>query len=107
MDGHATLWDLRLSRNTDPQSSHDAAVKVNASGKRDAQCGAVLRALANHPGSTSMELAHFMGIERSITGRRLPDLEQQGKVKRGDLRPCSICKTKCVTWYAKKKEENT
>jgi hypothetical protein len=101
-----TLWDLaRLARNKDPDSSHIAADEVQAGGRHAAQCEAVYQAVAQHPGCTSAELGRIMGIDRHIPGRRLADLEHQGRVHKGDMRPCTVALTAAgrgrmaVTWW--------
>jgi len=104
MDG-TTLWDVPLSRHTDPASSSIAVAEIKKSGLRKAQCEAVYQTVTGHPGKTSAELAQIMSIERHIPARRLPDLERQGRVRKGSMRPCDVCKTQkgqgrpCVTWY--------
>lgn len=101
----ATLWDIPLARHSDPESSQAAVREIKGSGLRAAQCEAVYRAVAANPGRTSAELAEIMHIDRHIPARRLADLEHQGRVRRGTMRACRVCKTHkgqgrlCVTWY--------
>lgn len=42
----------------------------------------VLRALVQHPGTTSAELAARLNLDRVMVARRLPDLEALGYVSR-------------------------
>lgn len=89
-----------LARRTDPQSSHSAAEEVTRSGKREGQVLAVLALVRKYPGSTSLELAkHSVGLDRYVTARRLPELEKQGLVRKGDERPCTINGRSMVTWW--------
>lgn len=88
----------RLHRRADPRSSKKAAQRIVASGEHQTQKSRVLAALAEHPGSTSAELAEHMRTDRYVVARRLPDLERDGVVERGPLRECKANRTEAVTW---------
>jgi len=87
-----------LSRSTDPETSHDAAWHVV---KRLGEIQRwVLKIVEEWPGSTASELADAKGIgdPRQIN-RRLPELEEQGRVRRGEARECQITGRKAATWF--------
>lgn len=88
-----------LARRDDPESSKESAQRLVESGQLKGQKQAVYLALRRFPGSTSAELAKRADLTRHLTGRRLPDLERAGLVRRGDLRPCSCGKGRAVTWW--------
>lgn len=70
------------SRTTDPLSSHAAADRMERSGAIGRQCAQVLAAIRATPGLTSGELSARHGIDRHVCGRRCPDLERRGLVRR-------------------------
>jgi len=113
------------ARNTDPQSSKDAAAEHVANGRRDIECEVVLEALRRFPGSTSRELAvdaeriglQLLGQERDewryTLARRLPELEDAGLVRAvvhaasrnrpgrqvdPALRPCRVRSKRVIRW---------
>jgi response regulator of citrate/malate metabolism len=91
-----------LAASADPISSHLAAAEVTASGRRDSQKREILEALrAESAPVTSMELARAAGIDRYTVARRLPDLERDRLVERGQLRDCRVSGRPCVTWRIK------
>src|SRR5262249_60546773 len=64
-----------IARPTDPASSHDAAREIERSGRRVAQCEAVLETVKRHPRRTSLELSRLSQLDRYTVSRRLPELE--------------------------------
>ncbi len=95
-----SLFDGPLARGKDPDSSHAAADRMVASGARESNCAKVLKALRRWPSSTSRELSRRMGFCRYETARRLPDLERQGKARRGEsLRICGVTDRLSIAWY--------
>jgi DNA-binding MarR family transcriptional regulator len=88
-----------LSAKGDPATSYVAAEKMQRTGRLAGQRKAVLDALNRHSGSTSAELAEIMAIDRHITARRLPDLEQMGLIRKGPARYCAATRSQCVTWH--------
>lgn len=95
------LFDLGAqSRATDPESSHLAAARMDASGRRDAHARIVLSLVAANPGSTSVELHRLAAgrLERHEVSRRLADLERLGRVVRGPSRLCGVKGTLMLTW---------
>jgi hypothetical protein len=88
-----------LSHRADPDTSRQAADKLQESGRLTGQRKAVLDGLRQHDGSTSAELAHAMGCDRYLTARRLPDLAREGHVRQGPARTCRVRGSECVTWW--------
>ena len=93
------LFEYPLSRNRDPVTSFKAADKLAKSGKYLTQKEAVLEALRRNNGATSAELAAYMGVDRYLTARRLPDLERDALVTKGLERECKVTEDACVTWW--------
>ncbi len=86
------------ARASDPESSHLAGAGIEQSGIAGAQRSIVLAAVMLRQGLTSKELASQSGLDRYMVARRLPELK---RVKKGDMRICSISKRLCVTWWMK------
>ena len=86
------------SRLNDPVTSHEAEEHVNASGIRDGQARVVFEALRRREGATSAELARYAGVDRYVTGWRLPDLERLGLVAKGESRKCRVAGKNAITW---------
>lgn len=96
-----TTRDLPAHRD-DPQSSFQAAKRINLDGARHNQKAAVLRAVVRFGGHTSRELAVLADLDRHLVARRLPDLESDQLVTRGATRVCkeSSKGLSAVTWWA-------
>ena len=90
---------VRLSRATDPVTSKEAAEEHVESGRNETQRGVVLDILALMDGSTSDELAEAMKISRYIPARRLPELERDGKVRRGEPRKSTVTGRRSLTGW--------
>lgn len=86
------------ARNTDPDTSHEAARDVVDSGTQAQQQAQVESALRQHPGLTSRELAFSAGLDRHMVARRLPELEAEGLAVHGAPRICSMSRKRCQTW---------
>ncbi len=86
------------ARNTDPDTSHEAARDLVASGMQAQQQAQVAAAVRQHPGLTSRELAFSAGLDRYMVARRLPELESDGLVVHGAPRICSMSRKRCQTW---------
>jgi hypothetical protein len=65
------------ARRKDGAGSHDAAAKIERSGRALSDAQRVLAAVRRWPGSTSMELAKNAHIDRYICGKRLPELASE------------------------------
>jgi hypothetical protein len=72
-----------LARRSDPETSHEAAREIVASGTDAAQCERVLEALRRYPNHTSADLAKLSGIDRYVTARRLSELQASGRARTG------------------------
>lgn len=93
-----------LAAQADPSTSHEAAARLEATGKLNAQCEAVFELVKRWPGRTSAELEaaakeHGIDIDRPTIARRLPDLAKAGKVYQGAACLCEAHGTKAVTWW--------
>ena len=98
-------------RNGDPETSELASKQILKNGSRTAQKERVLKMLVRWPGSrrpTSAELAGFNRVDRHMVARRLPDLEADGLVTRGEKKQCSVTGKQAITWiptpYGKDKD---
>lgn len=76
----------RLSRRTDPSSSHRAARRVVASGQRLTHARRCLEALRAEPYWTPASiLARKVGLQPYEVRKRLPELEREGLVTRTEI----------------------
>lgn len=89
----------KMHRATDPDTSRAAASAHLASGANDAQRLAVLEVVISEPGLTSDEIAALAKIDRHAAGRRCPELERAGKIRRGEARVSSVGGRRGVTWW--------
>lgn len=87
-----------IARNTDPVTSHIAAQNMKLSGARGKQQRIALRAVIEHPGLTSRELAALCPLDRYQMARRLPELEEAGLVAKGPARECRAGGRPSVVW---------
>ena len=87
------------ARRTDPQTSHDAARHIVASGAQALQQNQALDAVDRNPGLTSNELARATGLDRYMLARRLPELCDSDRVVRGDARKCGVSGRSAATWW--------
>ena len=89
----------RLARNSDPETSHEAAQKAVRSGTVGRQCALVLDLVRAWPNSTSGELAWYSAeLDRYAVSRRLADLHTKGLVEKGPSRVCRSLGSKQLTW---------
>lgn len=86
-------------RNSDPHTSALTGEEVVASGQSAIQQKVYLDLVHKHPGKTSRELAFIRQEDRYIAARRLPELEDAGKVMKGLARKCSVGGKLSVTWW--------
>lgn len=96
--------DVRVSRNTDPDSSKYAETAINDSGLRAKQQLEVLNLVRANPGRTSLELSRcimYENLDRYQIARRLSDLNESGYVVQGAIRQCRVGRRKAVTWWIK------
>lgn len=81
----AVLYPLfrPVAKRNDPESSFRAGEEVHRSGRAYTQRLVVLAALKQHGPCTSKELAAMAGWnDRYLGSRRLPELANEGKVKK-------------------------
>ena len=91
-----------FSRN-DPPTSKLAGDAITKSGKRDSDKAKLLAWMREHGGLyTSAEIAALSGLDRYLCGRRLPDLERDGFVRRCLPQTCTVTNSKAITWEAAK-----
>lgn len=90
---------MHPARATDPQTSHEAADFMTASGKRAAQQELTAKAVEQYPGHTALEIATRFRMDRYMLGRRLSECERDGTVKRGPARMCKVSKRNAHTWF--------
>lgn len=86
-----TLFDLPLSRRSDPISSYEAAEELIKSGELKTQEQDVFRALTLHPGLSSKQLAAFSDGNRYTCARRLPGLRYRGLAQNCPINYCPRC----------------
>jgi len=87
-----------LARNTDPDTSHQAAedivVHIGRLQQRARQC------VEDWPGHTATELSKLAGdADPRTINRRLGELERKGVVLRGEARRCSHTGKNAATWW--------
>ena len=109
------IADLPRARTADPETSHEAAAKVMASGQLRESQRITLDTVTAHPGSTAVELAAALagascrGIARDRSwwrfelSRRLPELVP-AHVRRGKPRECRISGSCQTTWHPVQRE---
>jgi hypothetical protein len=90
------LTDTPRARRGDPETSHEAAEAIKASGELGRQQQAVLAAVRRWPGLTSLELGARMNMNRWAVARRLPELEPV-HVRKGE--PRLVNGRRHVTWW--------
>lgn len=94
------MKDLKArSRNSDPETSYDAARLVEISGKAGSQRRRCYDAIRLQPGLTSSEVDNLLGFSREVAHRRLPELRDAGLLKTGPERVCRIRGTSHLTWF--------
>ena len=96
--GTGPIIDTPRARNTDPETSHEAADAIKASGELGRQQMAVLAAVRRWPGLTSLELGARMKLDRWAVARRLPELEGV-HVRKGEAK--TVNGRRHVTWWPK------
>jgi len=92
------------SRLTDPQTSYDAGLDMECSGRAGAQRRLCLNEVLRQPGQTAAEIAASVGLERHAPSRRLPELREGGLVRNGPARICRVMGRKSLTWWPRKEQ---
>ena len=103
-DGFANALGFRrvetpAARNSDPESSQEAAEHVTSPGIRQNHVEIVIRAVREHPGLTSLELAPICRLERHEVARRTADAETAGAIRKGPMKRQANGRS-AVTWEA-------
>lgn len=80
---HGAICDTPAARNTDPDSSHAAARAVRLNGSRASIQQRALEIVQKLPGLTVVEIAVQLGLQSHTVGRRLSDLFQAERIKKG------------------------
>lgn len=88
-----------LARNTDPTTSHEAASKVEASGKADTHRKMIYVYIENHPGQTFGEITKGISMEAAAVNKRISELFQHGLIREGEIRQCTVRGNKTRTWF--------
>lgn len=76
-------------RATDPVTSAIAAERASKFANHQAEM--VLHALNLVPGVSTKRLAELTGLDRYMVGRRMPELERRGLVRRGGVEDGGVC----------------
>lgn len=87
------------ARRSDPETSHEAARKVEKSGKAETHRKIILKCVREYEGRTSAEIAWILDMDRHAVARRLPELEKSGQVRKGETRKSFTNGSMMVTWY--------
>mgnify|MGYP001201477111 FL=1 len=88
----------KMSRRTDPVTSHEAATELVDSGGAAKQRTKTLNALRTLGPCTSAELAQSAHMDRYVIARRLPDLARIGLASRGQRRKCRVTGRTAIVW---------
>lgn len=87
------------SHRNDPATSRQAEAAITESGGRQTQADIVLSIVREHGGLTSAELTQFCDLDRWQIARRLPDLEANELVTKGNARRCTVTNKASVVWW--------
>ena len=90
-----------IARKSDPVESHLAAEEITISGYRQKMACIALKLVIDNPGLTSNELEKLSGFTDGKIRKRLPELERDGLVKRGESRRSTVSNKVCCTWWPK------
>ena len=87
---------MALARHTDPSTSHEAAERVERSGRGKTQQGICRDEVYRQPGQTSGEIAQATGLDRYVVSRRLSEIKS---IRKGAARECTVLGSRQVTWW--------
>ena len=86
-EGLGPLFDSARARSSDPDTSHDAADGVNATGYGATLCRMVVERLRAVPdGETTQEIADAIGVPRDSISPRMVTVVEAGLVERTKIR---------------------
>ena len=91
-----------MARRRDPDSSHVAATQLERSGKAGTQRDQVHAAVRCYPGYTSRQLSDATKLDYHMVARRLPELENEGRILATGRRRCNAAHpTGPLRWFPK------
>lgn len=80
-----TLFPIARARNSDPQTSHDAAKRVTRSGNATRHRQMILDALKGGEGLTVEQISQATGVHKSDLNKRTSELEHAGLIRRSGV----------------------
>ncbi len=97
------LYGTGLAHSGDPDTSHEAAQHIVASGTQGRQMTIVLDTVRRHPGLTSLALADHCDLDRYQVARRLADLKARNVVEhRGTGEQSMLGTGRCgMAWWVR------
>ena len=94
------------ARNTDKQTSHDAADYIADSGVQMRMIDKVVGMVRESPNLTGKELALLYGYaDTGVVIKRLSDADRDGLIYASDRRVCSVTGRQATTWVVSNGEE--
>ena len=94
--GGLPMWTQ--ARTSDPETSHAAAESMYDEAR--AQRGHIHLWLMDHGGMTADALDQALGLRVTSAGRRLPELEADGKVRKTDRQAMTRSGRSAIIWEA-------
>ena len=94
--GGLPMW--AKARTTDPATSHDAAESMYD--EAQAQRGHIHQWLIVHGGMTADALDQALGLRVTSAGRRLPELESEGLVRKTERQAMTRSGRSAIIWEA-------
>ena len=94
--GGLPMWTQ--ARTSDPETSHEAAASMYDEAK--AQRGHIYRWLKEHGGMTADALDQALGLRVTSAGRRLPELESEGLVRKTQRQAMTRSGRSAIIWEA-------
>lgn len=73
-----------IARTSDPYTSHEGALRVTSSGKRQTAADKCLAVVLDRPGLTAGEIGDITQLGHIPAQRRLSDLKAAGQIVMGD-----------------------
>ena len=92
-----SIFTYPASHRTDPVTSYTAAERA----PKQTHGEIVLATITAHPGRTAKELAQHCRLDRYQIARRCRELVNQGKIKGGYVRECTVEGGEAVTWWGR------
>lgn len=92
-------YGLRLARHDDPATSQQAARDTRTQSAAAHQCDIIDRAIANHPGLCTADLAKHCELDRFTIAKRVSVLEKQGRARRGRVVVSKVTGRPGESWW--------